>query len=282
MTNYSKPLLIVLAVGMTSLFLVATALRTPEPLSLTLKEAMSRHLLEATIRGRSSDYDQPLAVMGLRNLTDQPISIELPKGSILRSEQGPACDLVFLRSEPPQIFLHVGSNNNDASVLHYDLFSFCLDLAGEGQRRTFPSVEATYQPTDEFVSQELERLLEKLEADGANFAEQVAFWQGKRENLGKKWLPMEINSLGERVQVKDFKPHLATSSLLGTTTQHLNPTPTNEPTNPIASQPAWLAIGMVAILLGIIGLFTIIRQPPPPAPPPILREGREGGSPLLA
>lgn len=164
------PFIIAFALG------IAMALPGPAPLraqeAVLLVEAINDGRVEARITGRSSTYFQPMVAMEVRNLSEQGISIDFPVGSILTSEEGEACDLVHLTSDPSTIFLQPEAE----VIISYRLFTYCLDLVGQG--RSFPSAQSTYLPTGELVSQEVLDVLNNIQENGGQetFAAQIAVW----------------------------------------------------------------------------------------------------------
>ena len=139
--------------------------------SLPLDEAVTARQLAVVIRGRSSSFIQPMVVLEAQNLTEQPLWVEIPPGSILESEQNNFCDLALLNIlNTTSASIHIDLSQQPVS---YRLYAYCLEPLD------FPTGEALYHPTDRFVSDEVMAVLENIAQEtGARerFAAQLAVW----------------------------------------------------------------------------------------------------------
>ncbi len=228
-----------------------------------LHEVVSDEQLVITIQGRASSYYQPMIEMTLRRLSDEALDISVPTGLILQNEQSDFCRLVILRSEPSSIALP-GKTEKIVQV-----YAYCLEPVVSGLK-DFPSPQATYQVSDDFVSEDVLKTLQNIEDENKwdKLAAQIAVWRAatgksleqleQETNLDLRNHEATVNRYLGNNATPTLPPSeetaIADSSPVSEENTNIEPTPDNNPTGKIDTR--WLTYG----LLGLVLLFFLLAS----------------------
>lgn len=164
-------MLLILLIG--SLVFPPFALSQQEVLSLA--EALQNGQVTVVIRGIADDpiFIEPMLEMSLTNETANQLSVTVPNGLTLRSEQGYA-DLLILNTESASIDLNPNQSSPTIQVIAYSL----------AYDKPFPDSQADYQLEESInISPEVRTILDNIIAIGSEneLSSQLAVWLAYHE-----------------------------------------------------------------------------------------------------